>query len=315
MNKKYTYAFVKQKIEQMNGKLLSLTYENNKQHLDIKCNKCENIWHPIFGTVIKGNWCPKCAHLKYTYKFVNNLINEKNGRLITDKYENVLSILYVECCKCKNIWETTFSRILANNWCRKCYDINQKLSSEYVEKVINDNDGILLSKYDDVFEILSVQCNKCKFIWHPIFSNIQSGTWCPQCSSNKTEIKIKNIMKEIFPLYDIEYKYNNFNWLKTKNGGKQEIDIYIPNIKLAIEYDGQQHFKPVRFGGIDAHSALNKFENQKRLDKLKNRKMASHKKDIRYFIRIPYTEKITKENMLKILKEHNVPIKAGGRRK
>ena len=49
------------------------------------------------------------------------------------------------------------------------------------------------------------------------------------------------------------------NWL-----GNQRLDIYIPDLKLAIEYQGQQHFEPVEiFGGKIA------LEKTKEMDKRK----------------------------------------------
>jgi len=45
------------------------------------------------------------------------------------------------------------------------------------------------------------------------------------------------------------------------------------------------------------------------MDKIKNAKVKKHPNDIKIFIRIPYTQKITKENIMKILKKNGVKIK------
>jgi hypothetical protein len=50
------------------------------------------------------------------------------------------------------------------------------------------------------------------------------------------------------------------NWL-----GRQRIDIAIPSLNLAFEYNGQQHYMPVDFfGGKDAYSATLKRDEMKR---------------------------------------------------
>lgn len=65
---------------------------------------------------------------------------------------------------------------------------------------------------------------------------------------------------------------------------KLEFDFYLPNIRVAIEYDGVQHFKPVKyFGGIDA------FIDQKRRDSEKNQYCIDSQIKL---IRISYTEDI-----------------------
>lgn len=49
-----------------------------------------------------------------------------------------------------------------------------------------------------------------------------------------------------------------------QNGHQLSYDIYIPKIKTAIEYQGQQHFEP-----IDYFGGQKSFEAQKSRDELK----------------------------------------------
>jgi len=95
-----------------------------------------------------------------------------------------------------------------------------------------------------------------------------------------------------------------FDWLKTETGGHQEIDIWVPDIKLAIEYDGEQHFKLMRYKS--KKEMLEKLKRTQELDKIKNDKVFCHPEDINTFIRINYTEKITYKNITKILKKYGV---------
>jgi hypothetical protein len=75
-----------------------------------------------------------------------------------------------------------------------------------------------------------------------------NGGWCLKCSHGKTQNMIEDIVKRLFPGLEIYSNYRKFDWLKDK--GKLEIDIWIPFLKLAIEYDGAQHFQSIEhFGG------------------------------------------------------------------
>jgi CO dehydrogenase/acetyl-CoA synthase alpha subunit len=94
------------------------------------------------------------------------------------------------------------------------------------------------------------------------------------------------------PVYDSR----PFDWLRYKD--KLQIDIWLPGIKLAIEYDGKQHFKPVKMFGGKKGLRL----TQKR-DKLKDQLIAQHPEDIKHFIRIKYDEPITKEHIQERLKQ------------
>ena len=72
----------------------------------------------------------------------------------------------------------------------------------------------------------------------------------------KSELELFNVVYSVYS--DAIYQYHA-TWL-----GRQSLDIYIPSLKVAIEYQGLQHFEPVEFwGGIEA------FEYRKKLDNLK----------------------------------------------
>ncbi|MCD4745856.1 MAG: hypothetical protein K8R58_06115 [Bacteroidales bacterium] len=73
-----------------------------------------------------------------------------------------------------------------------------------------------------------------------------------------------------------------------------ELDIYLPNIKLAFEYQGQQHYKPVKiWGGIKALKKLQERDAKK--------KLICKKQKIR-LITVDYTEPLTKEHICKMIK-------------
>ena len=59
--------------------------------------------------------------------------------------------------------------------------------------------------------------------------------------------------------YDVR-RHARPGWLN-----RQELDIYVPALKLAIEYMGEQHYEPVGyFGGKEAHEKLVELDERKR---------------------------------------------------
>ena len=85
----------------------------------------------------------------------------------------------------------------------------------------------------------------------------------------------------------IYYQYNTSHEVKAK--GLLRWDFIITNCDepLFIEYDGQQHYEPQRFGGISKEKAEIKFEKQKEHDKIKD----DYCNENGYLLlRIPYTE-------------------------
>lgn len=118
--------------------------------------------------------------------------------------------------------------------------------------------------------------------------------------------KLINIVQQIFQCQVIP-NFRGFDWLKTDIGGRQEIDIWVPAYKLAIEYDGEQHFHPVCFGGISKEQANKAFTNRQRLDKIKDTKV-DISDDVKYFVRFNYTEDINVKYVEDKLEKHGVII-------
>ena len=97
----------------------------------------------------------------------------------------------------------------------------------------------------------------------------------------KHELSLFQAVRDRYP--DALYQYRP-EWL-----GRQSLDIYIPSIKTAIEYQGIQHYRPVDFFGGEA--AL---EQRRELDRQKQ--MLCCENGVR-FIEWPYDCEPTAKNV------------------
>ena len=128
---------------------------------------------------------------------------------------------------------------------------------------------------------LTLQCH-CGEFYDIGFSKFKQGYGrsCPICSKSIStgELEVKTVLENINSVFKQEHyiKYN---------GQGMYFDFVVcdgKTIKYAIEYDGEQHFKPVDFfGGEDG------FKETKRRDKIKNEYCMEKKIPL---LRIPYTE-------------------------
>lgn len=65
------------------------------------------------------------------------------------------------------------------------------------------------------------------------------------------EAKLYALARELFPDQRI-LREASPDWL-----GRMRLDIYLPELKLVLEHQGEQHFRPISaFGGEDAHSRV-----------------------------------------------------------
>ena len=266
-------------------------------------------WKNSYGNICSGQWCPVCAgNFKRSKEDFYTLAKNKNGECLLVGSNSKDNLSKWKCQK-GHIWNASYGSIKGGHWCPYCAGNLPKNIDDY--KVLADNnDGECLFCSKSVLDPRSKWKCHDGHIWCASFTNIRSGTWCPHCSLGKNQNIICKIIKDLFPNKNIEINFNGFDWLKTKYG-LQHIDIYVVDLKLAIEYDGEQHFKPVCFGGISLKRAKQNLKLTKARDKLKNLKINQHPEDVKYFIRINYKEMPTnKENL--IIKLSNAGLNIGG---
>ena len=315
MSKKYTLEQVRTEIQKRNGILLSNEYINCKIPLQIKCIN-NHIFNTRFNNIIQGSWCKFCAkNVKYDISQVKKIIESYDFQLISKTYISNHSIINIKC-KFDHIFKTTLSDFKRKKKCSVCNKENLRkklsLSYDFVKNEIDKKNGKLLSKeYINARTPLKIECLACNNIWKNRFDNIKNGQWCPRCNSRKHQKLLTDIISKIYPSYTIKINFKGFWWLETKSGYKQEFDIFIPELKLAIEYDGEQHFVPVRFGGISLKKATERLKYIKGMDKIKNKKIKEHSDDIKYFIRFNYKENINKKYVVKKLLKNKVSLDGG----
>src|SRR5260370_26543427 len=74
--------------------------------------------------------------------------------------------------------------------------------------------------------------------------HVLTGHWCPICSSGVSE-RICRAMVE--RMTGVRFPKMRPRWLKNERGRQMELDGYAPSLRLAFEYQGQQHYSPDSF--------------------------------------------------------------------
>jgi len=113
---------------------------------------------------------------------------------------------------------------------------------------------------------------------------------CPECQYSKGEERLYEIFNYINISYSRQYIFNDLLGI---GGRLLKFDISTfwdkeqTKLRILIEHDGIQHFRPVRFGGISKERAIEKFKKQVENDIKKNLYCAKNNIQL---IRIPYWE-------------------------
>lgn len=118
-----------------------------------------------------------------------------------------------------------------------------------------------------------------------LWDNVIKGKYrCNKCS--------KAISNNEFTVLEYLNK-NNIQYIKQYNIGKYKqykrlfFDFYLPAQKAFIEVDGEQHFRPVKFGGMSLEQATKNFILQKERDEAKKQFCLENNYKL---IRIDYTQ-------------------------
>ena len=94
-----------------------------------------------------------------------------------------------------------------------------------------------------------------------VSSSHLSGAGCPHCMESKGERKISKFLDQKNIEYVRQKKFDDCIGLRYK----LPFDFYLPKYRVAIEFDGKQHFEPIEhFGGLESYNRL------KTNDKIKN---------------------------------------------
>lgn len=80
------------------------------------------------------------------------------------------------------------------------------------------------------------------------------------------DLLFKTILKEFGEKYKV-VSQGSPSWLKP-----QRFDVYLPELNIAIEYQGEQHFRPVNFSGKGEDFAIEQFELNQKRDEIKKKK-------------------------------------------
>lgn len=162
------------------------------------------------------------------------------------------------------------------------------ITIEYIKSLAEKKEGVLLSeKYT---ECKALYIFKCKYghVFQQRYDRIEQGSWCKTCKPTGSigEALSLEIMKTYF---NCTFKKAKPKWL---NG--LELDIYNSDLKLAVEYDGAQHYKfNKRF-----HKTSDAFKQQQERDIRKNILCEQNGVTL---IRVPYT--IEKSDIANYIKE------------
>jgi len=251
------------------------------------CDVCGNISDVDYRQY--ADICKKCADKStHSIEAVKKLFKEDGCELLETNYRNNQIPLKFSCENghVDTIRLNDFMSHRGSSHCKICNKDKQRVSINTINKRFEDDSCTLLSKdYKNNQQKLHYVCSCGRENWKSWQKVQANGTCCKFCKRSKGESKISNFLIENKIKFDIEKKFDN---LKSKKHLK--FDFYLPDHNMCIEFDGEQHFRPVdRFGGIK------EFKYMVKRDLMKDEYCVQNKI---HLIRISYKEYNNIDNIL-----------------
>jgi len=130
-NKKLSLDDMKTIAKSRDGECLAEIYINNQTPIQWRCKK-GHIWMATASKIRGGTWCPECAKrlmggIRLTIEDMAEIAKDRNGKCISEIYENSNSKLLWECEQ-GHRWEATPGHVKQGTWCPYCSG-NKKLFS------------------------------------------------------------------------------------------------------------------------------------------------------------------------------------------
>jgi hypothetical protein len=237
-------------------------YINSNTKITITCNSCLKNFSQTPHNHLQSHGCPYCApknRLQNLPKTSEQFIKEAKFKFPQYNFDNTIYInnkkkIYVFCPEI-NHGDFMISPIdlLRGAKCQKCAQLkkNKKLSKSQ-ENFIKD--AILIHPIENFsYEKVNYVNSKTKITitcpYHGDFSQTPrdhlTGCGCPVCNFSKGELIIKAHLQKHNIKHIYQFKISDCKFINHLIFDFAVFDEH-DNVKFLIEYQGRQHFKPVK---------------------------------------------------------------------
>lgn len=252
----------------------------------IKCER-EGLHHNV-TKLIKNN--------NRTKKLTKGEVIDRIHNLFGDKY-TIPDFEYINNSKpitlyCNEVDDFGFEHgefkitplhLFSGEGCPKCGKNYRMTTDEFINRanLIHENKyDYSKTEYKTTHKNVTIICPE-HGNFHQSPANHLKGQGCPLCTLSKLENDVKTLLDE----NNIKYiQQKTFYWLKKEKN--LYLDFYLPDYSIAIECQGEQHFKPIKFSNSINENTI--FEKATERDVIKNKLCSDNNIKILYYSRVNY---------------------------
>lgn len=274
-------------------------YTNSYTKIKILHKKCGLIFEATPSGFLSYIGCPECSIKqrdkrnlkKYSNRFKKYVEQNLTGEYIAlSEYLGTQEPIRMKHLTCGNVYFTTPSSIMLGHGCPECghertVASTRKTHGEFLEEFhkIYGNEYEVVSEYKNSYTSVTILHKKCGETYKKVPKTLlDTGSLCPYCKTKSISNGEKRIEQYLISnnlKYEMQYSFPD---CADERLLKFDFAVFDSANKLIllIEFDGLQHFKPIKYyGGIETYKSVIRRDSIKN-DYCKNQNIE--------LIRIPY---------------------------
>lgn len=180
-------------------------------------------------------------------KRVQDLVG--NEYSVLGEYINSATKIEMKHNKCGHEYSVRPNTFFNGSRCPQCFKSIPYTTEKFKEKIygIVGNKYSLIGEYINSSTKVKLRHNICGYEYEVFPQNFLRGNRCPICSYQlKRSLPEEIVAYFVSKYFSIIQSYRS-EWLTFETCQKSEIDIWIPKLKIGIEYDGNIHKSDKRY--------------------------------------------------------------------
>lgn len=230
------------------------SYKNAHTNMKFKHLKCGRIIEMTPNSFLNGRGCIYCSRKVTASKQLKSIDKVKEslpqGIELVGKYMGAHKKSKVHCNRCNQTYYVAINDLKRHGRCTHCsgrYNENTEMFKQDVYNLVG-NEYKVIGEYRAANIKIKMLHTICGNSYEVTPHNFKHNRRCPYCIESRGEKTIRDILIN---------HHINFEEQKTFDDcydiNKLSYDFYVPEYKLLIEYQGKQHYKPVKFFGGQKH--------------------------------------------------------------
>jgi len=282
MSKRYTIEEIRQMVSTMSDcELLSTEYKGVYAPLRFRCacgREFEKAWNHFRYDRYRG--CQICARAsvgerrRLTDEQVAEAVRERGCEYLGG-YSGRKKPFGIRF-RCGHTGTITLNSVLGDQFCGECpscvYDrvhgANRLLRDEVADKCRALGAELLSERYVNAKTPITLRC-ACGAVFTTTWNVVKSTgkTRCDRCTGLQSAGAKK--VEEYLIAHGVPFtKEKTFSGCVSAAGKRLRFDYFLPSLNVCVEFDGRQHYEPMRFGsrqtGEDAERALERLQENDR---------------------------------------------------